>query len=305
MPKRKLILLAVAGLIALGTMMVARSVMKPTDQAAPEAQIQTTQILAASRTMPVGTILKQSDMKWIPWSAEADTSQMYLKSKDDMGRLVGGVLRDGLHADEPILMGHVVQPQDHGFLAAVLEPGKRAIAIPLSPSAEVAGFIFPGDHVDVILTHSFSRKDVSDLTERRVSETVLTDVRVLALDQKSDTQSTDPKIAQTATLEVSPKQAEKLALAADIVGTPGNGNNRGSISLVLRSLATEESKEPAVTTLDGITLPDPKPTPERSTTWDSDVSPAYPSVNGDDGLMQKVHIMRGKESTDTNFERYK
>src|SRR5208283_4931348 len=93
---------------------------------------------------------------------------------------------------------------------------------------------------DVILTHTFSRKDMSELTERHVSETVLSDVRVLALDQKSDNQSVEPKVAQTATLEVTPKQAEKLALAADLVGGP-TGGNRGALSLALRSLAAEEA----------------------------------------------------------------
>src|SRR5471030_901632 len=102
------------------------------------------------------------------------------------------------------------------------------MSVTLTPSAEVAGFIFPGDRVDVILTHSFSRKDVSALTERHVSETVLTNARVLALDQKSDDQTTDPKVAQLATLEVTPRQAEKLVLAADLIGGQGG---RGTISL--------------------------------------------------------------------------
>jgi pilus assembly protein CpaB len=304
MSKRKLILLIVAGIVALGTMIVAKSLMAPTQQQpVQEVQASTTQILAATRNMPTGTILRDSDMKWTPWPAEADTSQLYVKSKDDMGRLVGGVLRDAVREDEPILMGHVVQPHEHGFLAVVLEPGKRAMTIALTPSAEVAGFIFPGDHVDVILTHSFSRQDVSSLTERRVSETVLTDVRVLALDQKSDDLTTDPKVAQLATLEVSPKQAEKLALASDIVGIPGaGGGGRGTLSLALRSLAAESVTE------GGAVVPPLTPQmigDERTATWDSDVSSAYPTVNGEDGLMQKVHVMRGKDATDKIFERHK
>jgi pilus assembly protein CpaB len=163
----------------------------------------------------------------------------------------------------------------------------RAMSVSLSPTAEVAGFVFPGDRVDVILTHSFSRKDMSDLTERRVSETILQDVRVLALDQRSDNQSTDPKVAQTATLQVDEKQAEKLALAVDM--TAAQSVNKASISLVLRGLATDEKS------------PDKKPTP----TWDSDVSPAYPTVNGDDGLMQRVQVMRGKTITEDTFEKHR
>jgi pilus assembly protein CpaB len=299
MSKRRVALLLVAGLIAVITVLIARTLMKPQEEVATAPVVQTTEVLAAARDLPIGTILKDSDMKWIQWASESDTTQFYVKSKDDTGKLVGAVLRDGMRAGEPFLTGHVVQPKDHGFLAVVLTPGKRAMSVTLSPNAEVAGFIFPGDHVDVILTHSFSRKDNADYTERRVSETVLTDVRVLALDQKSDSMSAEAKVAQLATLEVAPKQAEKLALAADLAGSGGAGH--GSLSLVLRSLAAEDELAPALDAA-GNALPVPKP---NTTTWDSDVSPAFPGVNGDDGLMQRVHIMRGKDATDTNFERHK
>ena len=288
MSKRRILLLLIAGIVAIGTVFMARVMMSSHDEAAAPPPIESTQVLAATHDLVTGTILKEADMKWIPWSADTDTSQFYTKNKDDIGHLVGAVLRDGLRSGEPLLIGHVVQPHDHGFLAAVLTPGKRAMSVTLSPSSEVAGFIFPGDHVDVILTHSFSRKDSAELTERRVSETVLTDVRVLALDQKTDSMLTDPKVAQLATLEVTEKQAERLALASDLAGPVGS-NSHGSISLVLRSLTTEDNALAA---------------PEKSTTWDSDVSPAFPSVNGDDGLMQRVHIMRGKEATDSNFDRH-
>ncbi|MFY9287237.1 MAG: Flp pilus assembly protein CpaB [Alphaproteobacteria bacterium] len=296
MTKRKMTLLIIAGIIAFCTVLVARSLMTP--QAQNEvAVVKTTEIIAAARDLPVGTILKETDLKWIQWTAESDTSQLFVKGKDDMTRATGAILRDGVRTGEPILSSRIVQPRNNGFLAAVLAPGMRAISVTLAPSSEVAGFIFPGDRVDVILTHVFSRKDSDTFNERRVSETVLSDVRVLALDQKSDGMSTDPKIAQLATLEVTPKQAEKLSLAADIAGTPG-ANARGNITLSLRSLAREEDE--ALAAMGGTT-----PTIKDTTTWDSDVSPAYPGVNGDDGLMQRVHIMRGKEAVDTHFERRK
>jgi pilus assembly protein CpaB len=284
MAPRKIILLGLALLVGAGTFVVFRSSVKPPPAA--ETHVEQTQVLAAARDLPTGTILRDSDMKWIPWAATAPSDRLFVKSKTDKSALIGAVLRDGLHEDEPFITGNVVQPHEQGFLAAVLTPGMRAVSITLTPSAEVAGFIFPGDRVDVILTHTFSRKDVSDMTERYVSETVLTDVRVLALDQKSDNQSTDPKVATLATLEVSPRQAEKLALAADIVGSQTAGN-RGMLSLALRSLAGAE---------DTSKVPGP--------TWDSDVSSAYPTVRGDDGFVQKVQIMRGQNVTQDTFERH-
>ncbi len=84
--KRKIILLVIAGIVALGTMIVAKALMT-TSAPAPvqEAQVKTTEILAAARDMPTGTILKDSDMKWIVWPADADTSRFYLKGKDEIG----------------------------------------------------------------------------------------------------------------------------------------------------------------------------------------------------------------------------
>lgn len=290
MPRRKILLLLIAGLVAIGTVVIARSMMTPTEVQAPSAATPVTEILAATHDLPTGTILKESDMKWVTWPKEAETTKLYVKGNVEMSSLAGAVLRQGLRADEPLIQGYVVQPHEQGFLAAVLTPGLRAISINLTPSSGVAGFIFPGDHVDVILTHSFSRKDISDLTERRVSETVLTNVRVLALDQKSDSQTTDPKVAQLATLEVTPKQAEKLSLAEDMVSQ--SSVSHATLSLVLRSLANEDT--PATAAADA----------HRGPTWDSDVSPAFPTVNGEDGLMQKVQIMRGKDITELSFERH-
>lgn len=292
MPMRKIILLMLALLIGVGTFMVMRS----SEQApqAPAPEVKTTEILAAARDLPTGTILKESDMKWVPWAATADTAKLYIKGTTDMSSLIGAVLREGLRADEPFITGRVVQPHEQGFLAAVLTPGMRAVSITLTPSAEVSGFIFPGDRVDVILTHTFSRKDITEMNDRYVSETVVTNARILALDQKSDNQSVEPKVAATATLEVTPKQAEKIALAIGLVSGPG-GSSHGALSLALRSLATEGESATASVPASSTTGP----------TWDSDVSPAYPTVNGDDGLMQKVQILRGKEKSETTFERHR
>jgi pilus assembly protein CpaB len=290
MPRRKIILLAAAGVIALITVLVARSMMQPVETPVAQQQIPTTEVLAAARDLSTGTILKETDLKWVPWPAEAETSKLYVKGKVEMNSVAGAVLREGLRADEPLLMGRVVQPHEQGFLAAVLTPGMRAVSVTLTPSGEVAGFIFPGDRVDVILTHRFvikNEKGENEAAERALSETVVNDVRVLALDQKSDSQSTDPKIAQLATLEVTPKQAEELALAVDMAGAANA--NHGSISLVLRSLANENAQT---------STPEAETGKANGPTMDSDVSPVFPRV----APMRKVHIMRGNAVTDYVFQ---
>lgn len=289
MGTRKITLLLAAAVIALVTVFAVRSLMTPEE--VPQAQapvVQTTEIAAAARDLPTGTILKESDLKWVQWASNADTSSLLVKGQTSLADAAGAVVRDGFRSGEPIISARIAHPHDQGFLAAVLNPGMRAMSVSLSPTAEVAGFIFPGDRVDVILTHSFSRKDSPDLTERRVTETILQDVRVLALDQRSDNQITDPKVAQLATLEVDSKDAEKMAMAIDMSANASGG--KASITLILRSLASDEKAKPNVA-----------PTP----TWDSDVSRAFPTVNGDDGLMQRVQVMRGKTITEDTFERHR
>ena len=268
MSSRKIILLALSLVIGVGTFIAFRSAQTP-PPAVQAPVVETTEVLAASRDLPTGTILKEIDMKWIPWSQTAENSKLFVKGKTDMATMTGAVVREGLRADEPIMAGRVVQPHEQGFLAAVLTPGMRAVSVMLTPSAEVAGFIFPGDHVDVVMTHSFvvkQTKNNNDTTERRLSETVITDARVLALDQKSDNQSTDPKVAQLATLEVSPKQAERLILAADMGSS--TGSNHGSLSLILRSLASMENAG-------GENQLPIAASAEPSLTMDSDISPVF------------------------------
>jgi pilus assembly protein CpaB len=289
MASRKIILLLSAAIIGLGTMFAVRT-MAPQQTAPVHAQpiVQTVEIAVATRDLPTGTILKESDLKWMRWAANADTSAMLVKGKVELAKYVGAVVRDGFRSGDPIMASRVAHAHDQGFLAAVLTPGMRAMSVSLSPTAQVAGFIFPGDRVDVILTHSFSRRDVSSLSERHVSETVLQNVRVLALDQRSDNQSNDPKVAQLATLEVSPKDAEKLALAIEIAS--GQSGNKTALTLVLRSLALDEAAQA-------------KADEKRSPTWDSEVSRSFPSVDGEDGLIHRVQVMRGKTTTENIFER--
>jgi len=292
MPRRKIILILAAIFIGGGTILLARSMMAPQPAgqtaAAPEPA---SQVLGAARDLPIGTLLKDADLKWITWPAEAQSPNLFVKGTADKSTVTGSVLRRSLRAEEPVLSSQVVNPKSQGFLAAVLAPGMRAMSISVNPGGGVAGFVFPGDRVDVILSHIVNRKNDPLLTDRHMTETVLTNVRVLALDQKTDDQSTDPKIAQLATLEVTPQDAERLALSAQL----------GTLSLSLRSLQAEDTipAPPSPSQLPVTALMDDRQT------WDSDISKAYPSPGGKDQLLEKVQIMRGKETSETIFERHR
>jgi pilus assembly protein CpaB len=155
-------------------------------------------------------------------------------------QLIGTVVRTPITAGQPISHGAIVAPGDRGFLAAALGPGMRAVSVPVSELTGVAGFIFPGDRVDLVLTQNVASQitpnatysSVVDTRGLKVSETIIRNLRVLAtdqrasptLDEKGNTVVSNYKLV---TLEVTPRLAEKITVAQAI----------GTISLSLRSLA--------------------------------------------------------------------
>lgn len=187
-----------------------------------------TEILVARKSMPAGHLVKPDDLEWRQWPKKGVAKSYVVKDKGKGGinDFVGAVVRYGVSVGEPISQGRVAKPGDRGFMAAVLSPGMRAVSVPVNATSGIAGFIFPGDRVDMILSHNVKGGD--DVA--RVSETILTNIRVLAVDQKTDDQQSKPAVAKTATLEVTPKQVEMIAVAVQI----------GRISFSLRSLAAKD-----------------------------------------------------------------
>lgn len=194
-----------------------------------EPGIAATEILVAKRDLPAGTFVKPEHLRWQPWPENGLDSAFAVAGKRDKRDFIGAVVRKGLIAGEPVTDRRVVKPGARGFLAAVMTPGMRAVSVPVNASSGIAGLVFPGDRVDLILSHKFQDPLNTGPVRRarRASETVLTDLRVLAIDQSTDDQKGKPSVAKTATLEVTPKQAEIVMLAMEL----------GKLSLSLRSLA--------------------------------------------------------------------
>jgi pilus assembly protein CpaB len=153
----------------------------------------------------------------------------YVEGQPDAKNLVGTVVRYTIAAGQPVTRGSLVGPQDRGFLAAALGPGMRAVTVPVSAVTGVAGFVFPGDHVDMVLTQTVSGG--GEGPPLKVSETIIRNVRVLATDQrftdKDEEGKTPVKTFSNVTLEVTPRIAEKIAVAQSL----------GSLSLSLRSIS--------------------------------------------------------------------
>jgi len=236
MDRKKLVLLLGALIVAIGTAMAARSMFAgasaPEAEAAP-AQPQGPKVLVAKRAMPVGTIITADAVGFQLWPQEMVQDAYFIDGEADMNKLLGTVVRFPITAGEPVTQGALVAPGDRGFLAAALGPGMRAVTVPVSEKTGVGGFIFPGDRVDLMLTQSVGGNEGQNLN---AAETILRNLRVLATDQSTEsTTSEDGKTVvraiRTVTLEVTPRIAEKIAVAQTI----------GTLSMSLRSIADNQT----------------------------------------------------------------
>ena len=235
MDRKKLVLLIGALIIAIGTAFAARSIFA--GGAAPTAQAAAVptgpRVLVAKRALTPGTIITADALGFQPWPEELVKDAYFIDGEADMNKLLGTVVRFPITAGEPVTQGTLVAPGDRGFLAAALGPGMRAVTVPVSAMTGVAGFVFPGDRVDLVLTQEVE----GDGTPLKAAETVLRNLRVLATDQTTE-QTTDDngktvvRAFRTVTLEVTPKIAEKIAVAQTI----------GTLSLALRSLADNDAE---------------------------------------------------------------
>jgi pilus assembly protein CpaB len=229
MDRKKLVLLLGALIIAIGTAFAARTMMSGAGAPAAEAAAEPTgpRVLVAKRALPVGTIITADSVAFQPWPNELVQDAYFIDGTADLNALMGTVVRFPVTAGEPVTQGALVAPGDRGFLAAALGPGMRAVTVPVSAQTGVAGFVFPGDRIDLVLTQTVDGEG----TSLKAAETVLSNLRVLATDQTTETSKDDAgktvvNTFQTVTLEVTPKIAEKIAVAQTI----------GQLSLVLRSI---------------------------------------------------------------------
>ena len=258
MDRKKLVLVLGALIIAIGTALAARSIFA--GAAAPQAEAVPQQpvgpkVLVANRQLPVGTIITADAIGYQQWPEDLVKDAYFIDGESDISKLIGTVVRFPITAGEPVTQGSLVAPGDRGFLAAALGPGMRAVTVPVSAKTGVAGFVFPGDRVDLVLTQTVKGNGGGD--GLKASETILRNLRVLATDQSTES-STDEegrtvvREFRTVTLEVTPKIAEKVAVAQTI----------GTLSLSLRSISDNQGELERAIASGEIKIPD-NATPEQ------------------------------------------
>ena len=244
MKAARLVVLTVA--VAAGgvaAMLAGRSEKPPQVKTAPAVQIATVDVLVAKSDIGMGQTVSPGDVQWQEWPANAATGNFIRKSDrpNAIETLSGSIARYPFVGGEPIREAKLVNAKGSGFMAAILPTGMRAISTQISPETGAGGFILPNDHVDVILSRRDREAEKATGTEVHTSETILSNVRVLAIDQNVEEKDGQKVVVgKTATLELTPTQAETLALSQQL----------GTLSLALRSITDANrvtSRKPTTT----------------------------------------------------------
>ena len=211
---------------------------KPSEINAEAPKFDTVDVLIAKSDIGKGQTLSAGDLSWQAWPAATATGNFIRKADQPnaLEKLSGMIVRAPFVAGEPIRDTKLVDSKGAGFMAAILPAGMRAVSTQISPETGAGGFILPNDRVDVIVTVRGNRDADKG---GGASETILRNVRVLAIDQAIEEKNGQKVVVgKTATLELSPGQAETLALSQQL----------GTLSLALRSIAdgsADDSKDDA------------------------------------------------------------
>jgi pilus assembly protein CpaB len=198
--------------------------------AAPTPTLQTVEVLVAKSDIGLGQTVNPENLQWQSWPAGASSTNFIRRNErpEATTQIAGSIARSPFIAGEPIREPKLVKANGSGFMAAILPTGMRAVSTEISPETGAGGFILPNDHVDVILSRrekDAARPSASDVI---VSEIILPNVRVLAIDQApKEKDGQNNVVGKTVTLELKPEQAETLARA----------RQSGTLSLALRSIA--------------------------------------------------------------------
>jgi len=201
----------------------------PPPQVAAPPPMETVEVLVSKVDLNRGDVVGEQDVGWQTWPAAAANPSFIKKANrpDAMKDFIGAIVRVAMVAGDPIRDPYVVMAKGSGFLAAVLPKGMRAVSVDISPDSGAGGFILPDDRVDVLVTRRDRAAEKATGVEKFISDTILRNVRVLAIDQAIDEKAgTKTVIGKTATLELTEQQAETLQLSKQL----------GTISLTLRSI---------------------------------------------------------------------
>jgi pilus assembly protein CpaB len=229
---RNLLAIVIAAIIGIVAVIIANGylsgVEKTQDQAAEQGRL--VQIAVARVPMEYGTAITSENIRMVSWPATSLPAGAFQSLKGLYGQGEPRVALRPIEAGEPILPGKITGPGGRATISALLDPDMRAVAVRINDVAGVAGFVLPGDSVDVLVTRQPKLDGESGVADQ-ITDILLQNIRVIAIDQSPSEKDTEPKVGKTVTLAVDQQGAQKLALAGQV----------GSLSLALRNAADQNN----------------------------------------------------------------
>jgi pilus assembly protein CpaB len=261
-------------------------------KSAPVQTVKSVNILVAAKDLGSGTTLAEGDTAWKAWPETAVfPGAVVQKDEQAPSEALSGRIKDDIKAGDPVLTSALLGSREGNVVANALPEGMRAVSIAVSAEGMVAGFVKPGDYVDVVLSYraTFSANDpspqVQEMVQRNLdrmaAETILQDVKVLAVDQVADKEGKeDAKLGRTVTLAVTRKDAEKLVLATQM----------GKLTLILRGLGDKEAGAPDWPTV----------TDKRMTKIEDEIFTEYKKMKKDTGVNPDIVRIYSGENLSTS-----
>ena len=188
-----------------------------TNVASPAPEVKFGTIVVAAKPLRFGMELEPAALREIPWPQGQTPKGTYAKIADLFAEKGKRVVVAGMDDNEPILASKITGPGQRANLAAILDEGMKAVSVRVDDIVGVAGFVLPGDRVDVMLTRQREKGEA-------YNDIILQNLKILAIDQLVDERSTNPKVSRTVTLEVETQQAQRLVVAGNV----------GALTLILR-----------------------------------------------------------------------
>lgn len=221
MNKRAVVMLGLAAVLAVASVLIARSWLQ--SQVQPVAlvqQIQTTPVVVASSPLYYGNKIRAEHLKVVAWPSSSLPLDTFQSTAEVLGDDKPRSALRVIEAGEPILKSKVSGFGDRASLSALITPSMRATTVRVNDVVGVAGFVLPGDRVDVLLTRKLEKGEM-------INDVLLQNIRVLGIDQNASQAGNEPSVARAVTLEVTTSQSQKLALAQQV----------GSLALSLRNIS--------------------------------------------------------------------
>ena len=248
--------------------------------------LRTTPVIVAALDIPFGQKIEASHLKVLNWPEEIMPEGVF----NEQTAIIGKIANTKIMQNELVIDSRIVDQVSGSVLAAIVSPKKRAVTVRVNDVLGVAGFLLPGNRVDILATRQ-------EDNQRPQTETILEDIKVLAVDQTANTEEDKPIVVRTVTVEADPKEAERLVLASE----------EGSVQLVLRN-PTDDSRVVRE-------LPkkeEPEPVAELNLFSDMNLFPLEPLIEKEiekvteisarpkEGTLRTISIVRGSSVEKSN-----